>query len=104
MHGHWQKEDHTFRCPRKCCNSLISLRARFARIFLLKTFVTFLIATPSPFWLLVAALWIYRSAWSAMYVAYIPDNSISALSQLFRHSVSFINYKVLVEDLDDLSS
>jgi hypothetical protein len=34
--------------PLKCCRSLISRSARFARIFLLKTFVTFLIATPSP--------------------------------------------------------
>jgi hypothetical protein len=42
--------------PRKCCSSLISRRARLARIFLLKTLVTFLMATPSPVWLLVAAL------------------------------------------------
>ena len=46
----------TFRCPLKCCRSLISLNALFAKIFLLKTFVTFLIATPSPVWPLVAAL------------------------------------------------
>ena len=42
--------------PLKCCSSLISRSARLARIFLLKTFVTFLMATPSPVWLLVAAL------------------------------------------------
>jgi hypothetical protein len=42
--------------PLKCCSSLISRRARLARIFLLKTLVTFLMATPSPVWLLVAAL------------------------------------------------
>ena len=42
--------------PLKCCSSLISRRARLAKIFLLKTFVTFLMATPSPVWLLVAAL------------------------------------------------
>jgi hypothetical protein len=42
--------------PLKCCSSLISRRARLARIFLLKTLVTFLMATPSPDWLLVAAL------------------------------------------------
>jgi hypothetical protein len=42
--------------PLKCCRSLISRRARLAKIFLLKTFVTFLIATPSPVWLFVAAL------------------------------------------------
>jgi len=43
--------------PLKCCSSLISRSARLARIFLLKTLVTFLMATPSPVWLLVAALW-----------------------------------------------
>jgi hypothetical protein len=42
--------------PLKCCSSLISRSARLARIFLLKTLVTFLMATPSPVWLLVAAL------------------------------------------------
>src|SRR5699024_4344391 len=46
----------TLRCPRKCCRSLISRRARFARIFLLKTLVTFLMATPSLLWLFTAAL------------------------------------------------
>jgi len=50
--GQWQLQD----LPLKCCNSLISRKARLARIFLLKTLVTFLIATPSPVWLLVAAL------------------------------------------------
>jgi hypothetical protein len=42
--------------PLKCCSSLISRSARLAKIFLLKTLVTFLMATPSPVWLLVAAL------------------------------------------------
>lgn len=42
--------------PLKCCRSLISRKARLARIFLLKTLVTFLIATPSLVWLLTAAL------------------------------------------------
>jgi hypothetical protein len=46
--------------PLKCCSSLISRSARLARIFLLKTLVTFLIATPSPVWLLVAALGAYN--------------------------------------------
>ena len=47
----------TLRCPRKCCSSLISRKARLAKIFLLKTLVTFLMATPSLVWLLTAALW-----------------------------------------------
>jgi len=46
----------TLRCPLKCCSSFISRRARFAKIFLLKTLVTFLIATPSWVWEFVAAL------------------------------------------------
>lgn len=46
----------TFRWPRKCWRSLISRRARLARIFLLKTLVTFLMATPSLVWLFTAAL------------------------------------------------
>ena len=46
----------TLRWPRKCCSSLISLRARFARIFLLNTLVTFLMATPSPVTVSVAEL------------------------------------------------
>ena len=46
----------TLRWPLKCCRSLISRRARLARIFLLKTLVTFLMATPSFVWLLTAAL------------------------------------------------
>ena len=46
----------TLRWPRKCWRSLISRKARFARIFLLNTLVTFLIATPSPVTLFVAAL------------------------------------------------
>lgn len=48
----------TFRCPLKCWSSLISRRARLARIFLLKTLVTFLMATPSFVWLFTAALWL----------------------------------------------
>ena len=47
---------HTFLCPLKCCNSFISRSARLAKIFLLKTLVTFLIATPSWVWVFVAAL------------------------------------------------
>lgn len=46
----------TLRWPRKCCNSLISLRARLAKIFLLNTLVTFLMATPSPVTVSFAAL------------------------------------------------
>src|SRR5690242_17059622 len=51
----------TLRWPRKCCSSLISRRARLARIFLLKTLVTFLMATPSWVWLLTAALSVKRT-------------------------------------------
>jgi hypothetical protein len=48
---------HRSGVPLKCCSNLISRKARFAKIFLLKTLVTFLMATPSPVWLLVAALY-----------------------------------------------
>jgi hypothetical protein len=48
--------------PLKCWSSLISLNARLARIFLLKTLVTFLIATPSPVVLFVAALGVHVSS------------------------------------------
>ena len=41
------KEERTLRWPLKCCNSLISRRARLARICLLKTLVIFLTATCS---------------------------------------------------------
>ena len=41
------REERTLRWPLKCCNSLISRRARLARICLLKTFVIFLTATCS---------------------------------------------------------
>jgi len=34
----------------------------------------------------------------------IPDNTISTLSKLFRHSISLIDDEVLVEDLEDLSA
>lgn len=43
------KDILTFRCPRKCCNNLISRKARLAKIFLLKMLVIFLIATPPLF-------------------------------------------------------
>lgn len=46
----------TFRWPLKCWRSLISRKARLARIFLLNTLVTFLMATPSFVWLFTAAL------------------------------------------------
>lgn len=42
-----EREGLTLRWPLKCCNSLISRRARLARICLLKTFVIFLTATCS---------------------------------------------------------
>jgi hypothetical protein len=42
-----ERERLTLRWPLKCCNSLISRRARLARICLLKTFVIFLTATCS---------------------------------------------------------
>ena len=35
---------------------------------------------------------------------YLPDNTIGALAELLRHSISLIDDKVLVEDLEDLSS
>lgn len=46
----------TFLWPRKCCSSLISRKARLAKIFLLKMLVSFLIATSWLVALCVAAL------------------------------------------------
>lgn len=52
-----EREGLTLRWPLKCCNSLISRRARLARICLLKTLVIFLTATCSfGSWLACAAL------------------------------------------------
>ena len=56
LHWHQVGIKRTLRWPRKCWSNLISLKARLAKIFLLKTLVTFLIATPSPVWMFVAAL------------------------------------------------
>ena len=101
----YHAESYTLRCPLKCCNSFISRSARFARIFLLNTFVTFLIATPSCVWELVAALY-HELATCALQLAcrpgFLPDNTISSLSQLFGDSVSLVNDEVLVEDFKHL--
>lgn len=83
-----------------------------ARIFLLKTLVTFLIATPSPVWLFVAALKSIRSANAVMGsraigrrgLLALPNNSVSSLTKLFGHIVAFIDDEILVEDLEDLSA
>jgi len=98
---------YTLRCPLKCCNNFISRSARFAKIFLLNTFVIFLIAKLSCVWELVAAL-CHKLATCALKLVgrfgSLPDNTISPLSKLFSNSVSLVNNKVLVEDLEDLPS
>jgi hypothetical protein len=88
--------------PLKCCSSLISRSARFARIFLLKTLVTFLMATPSPVWLLVAALrahYQHRVCAVPWADRVLPDDTVCALSQLLGHIVALVNDEFLVEDL-----
>ena len=122
-------ERFTLRWPRKCCRSLISRNARLAKIFLLKTFVTFLIATPSLVWLLVAALCSRlleavhlvqtletpRLAqmdrvqtprrWNWLHTVIennTPDNAVSSLTKLLCHGISFIDDKVLIEDFENL--
>jgi hypothetical protein len=90
--------------PLKCCSNLISRNARLARIFLLKTFVTFLIATPSPDWTLVAAL--HNISYLSMTdpISWVsPDDTVSALTQLLCHIVSFVDHKLLIENLEDLA-
>jgi hypothetical protein len=90
--------------PLKCCSSLISRSARLARIFLLKTLVTFLMATPSPVWLLVAALWAYYQHLCALHCPRVlPDNAVCALSQLLGHIVALVDDELLVEDLPQRS-
>lgn len=104
----------TLRCPRKCCRSLISRKARLAKIFLLKTLVTFLIATPSFVWLFTAALRYganvnERSRCSGRLrtlrcaaSADLPDDTVGTLAQLFGNRVTLIDDKVLVEDFEHL--
>ena len=94
--------------PRKCCSSLISLSARLARIFLLKTLVTFLMATPSALWLLVAALGpSSRSAWRPhplppLLLLALPHDAVRALAELLGDGVSLVDDKLLVEDAEHL--
>jgi hypothetical protein len=71
---------------------------------LLKTFVTFLMATPSPFWPLVAALQDCQLLPMAMLLVYVPHDTVSALSQLFCDGVSIINNEILIEDLKDFTA
>lgn len=99
--------------PLKCCSNLISLSALLARIFLLKTLVTFLIATPSPVELFVAALPDHVSALrtatsQCLLLGYsgvpdIPHDTISALSKLLCNIVPLVDDKFLVECLEDLT-
>jgi hypothetical protein len=82
---------------------------------LLKTFVTFLIATPSCVCVFVAALRgrgdcqhrkqisSGKGGFKASQPVNIPDNSIGTLSKLLSDNVSLIDNKVLVEDLEGLS-
>ena len=50
----------TFSCPEKCLNNFNSLKARLARIFLSKIFVTFLIATSWPVSIFFAELFLNK--------------------------------------------
>ena len=106
------------RWPRKCCSSLISRRARLARIFLLKTLVTFLMATPSLVWLFTAALLNgeclcqhaaggkggRERGVSQKTAARIPDNAVSSLAQLLGDSISLVDDEVLVKHLEHLTA
>jgi hypothetical protein len=86
--------------PLKCCSSLISRSARLARIFLLKTLVTFLMATPSPVWLFVAALGAHNQHANAPGRGpVLPNNAVCALSQLLGHIVALVDNEFLVENL-----
>jgi hypothetical protein len=88
--------------PLKCCSSLISRRARLARIFLLKTLVTFLMATPSPVWLLVAALGAHNQhayAYAPGRGPVLPNDAVCALAQLLGHIVALVDDEFLVEHL-----
>lgn len=94
---------------------------------MLKTLVTFLIATPSPVWLLVAALQFHGMSkcvekadrsktwldgcptWSSsksmtLELSDVPYYAISSLSQFLGYVVSLVNDEVLVEDLEDLAA
>jgi hypothetical protein len=78
-----------------------------ARIFLLKTLVTFLTATPSPVWMLVAALHSTISTASNKYHRWnqdLPYDTVGTLAELLRHIVLFVHDKVLVENLEDLAT
>src|ERR1700712_3258565 len=91
--------------PLKCWSSLISRNARLARIFLEKTLVTFLIATPSPVWLFVAALGCVSCIPPSIFHSIcLPDYAIRALAQLLGHIVALIHDELLVEDLEDLAA
>lgn len=72
---------------------------------MLKTLVTFLMATPSPVWLLVAALWQFNQHGlrAASRGASLPNNAVGALAQLLGHIVALVDNKLLVEDLEDLA-
>jgi hypothetical protein len=61
-------------------------------------------ATPSPVWLLVAALWAHYQHLCALPCPQVsPDNAICALSQLLGHIVALVDDELLVEDLFKLS-
>jgi hypothetical protein len=83
---------------------------------LLKTLVTFLMATPSPVWMLVAAL---DGTCQHMYMypltcltftldiqvwGYLPHDTIGSLTELFCHIVLLAHDEVLVENLEDLAT
>ena len=86
---------------------------------MLKTLVTFLMATPSPVWLLVAALREWVSTTHDTYMCrresgkdkkkmkhglLVPNDSVGALAQLLCHIVPFVDDELLVEDLEHFAA
>lgn len=76
-----------------------------ARIFLLKTLVTFLMATPSVVWLLVAALHDTGSAVGHVGCGRrsVPYDAVSTLSKFLGHVVALVDDELLVEHLAAVS-
>ena len=74
---------------------------------MLKTLVTFLTATPSPVWMLVAALHYAISTCPTSIIHWhqdLPHDTIGSLAKLLCHIVLLAHDKVLVEDLEDLAT
>lgn len=64
--------------------------------------MTFFIATPSPVWLLVAALRGVKGIGIELKGS-LPDNAVGPLAQLFCHIVPLVNDEVLIENLENFA-